>query len=147
MQQANVRQCSYFELALPVDLHAEIQDNKGPDLIINFTEYYGEVGGGGSLLPWRPVRPFLVSAKRDVLKNFSVSRDQKCPPWNANCQNPRLCTRTWKINWRKKKTLIWPNDLNSLTSIRWLDLISLLKLLLSLHTSVCSDPLTAGFPR
>ena len=48
MQQANVRQCSYFELALPVDLHAEIQDNKGPDLIINFTEYYGEVGGGGA---------------------------------------------------------------------------------------------------
>ena len=75
-----------------------------------------------------------------------MSRDQKCPPWNVNCQNLRLCTRRWKINWRKK-TLIWPNDLNLLTSIRWLDLISLLKLLLSLHTSVCSHPLTAGFPQ
>ena len=54
MQQANVRQCSYFELALPVDLHAEIQDNKGPDLIINFTEYYGEVGGGGEPITVTP---------------------------------------------------------------------------------------------
>jgi len=25
----------------------------------------------------------------------------KCTPWNVNCQNPWLCTRTLKISWRK----------------------------------------------
>ena len=35
----------------------------------------------------------------------------------------------------------------TLTSIWWLDLTSLLNILLSLHTSVHSDPSTAAFPR
>ena len=40
-------------------------------LIINFTEYYREGEGGGE----SGVRPFLVSVKRDVLKNCSVNCD------------------------------------------------------------------------
>ena len=35
----------------------------------------------------------------------------KCTPWNVNCQTPRMCTRTLKINIEGIKSLIWLNDL------------------------------------
>ena len=58
-------------------------------------------GGWGKLIfvmPWSTI--FGVRESWCAEKLFCESW-LKCTPWNLNCQNPRLFTRTLTINWKK----------------------------------------------
>ena len=89
------------------------------NFIVNFLLFSGYIcwsvritkkGGGISLFTWCHDQPFLGSMNCDVLLKLICESWLKCTPWNTNSPNPWYCTRTLRINW-KRKVLIWPNDL------------------------------------